>query len=905
MRLISTHSYFGPNRYVNKSAIRFLLDVSENQPFQLRQDFAQQLALEIPESKKHLDAFYKFTDSGHTKIENIESILIELFHSIIIRLFSFIDENVNFLECKTSHDIGQLQLLYTCDDLDAGLQAGELALKILDNVFVSLNGQEATVKDFILPDRIQKFTDQVLSRQYDLTAKAILKTAKNRQIPVFELTKWPFSKQPEQTAHFSNGLFQLGHGCHQKLIKGTLTNSIASQDYSKLNNRQIVFDLLSAKQLPFPAYDNESTNINSLRRVLRSVNKIGYPVVLKTRHSIPAVGSMVKLKTDNDVVEAYQYLSHFDRHVIVHKFIEGQNYRLLVINNEVVAACKYHPNLLVGDGIHTLNQLLQNYCNSNNTNPANQPSSNHSFNTTTAHLIRKGIDPDKIPARNELIPLHVYPDNLIRIHQKDVLRIINDQTARLAVKAAEACSLPVLGIDLISADITQHPEQSNTFITAIDPAPDLTMHCLENEHVPVHAAGRFLSYLFPNKTTGRIPIVAVTGTNGKTTTCRMVTNILKTAGLKPGLACTDGVYLNDKRINEHTSSGISGAMNVFTSRNIDAAVLETSRGTLLQKGLAFDYCNVAACTNIANDHLGIEGIETLDQMANLKRVVVESARDWVVLNAEDQNCLSMIPHLKCKTLCLVSLTPSNPVLSAHIEQGNPAVFLQQQKPYPRIMIALNNSLAPLLSVEEMPASWQGKALHNIANAMFAAAIALGLNISINDIKKALCSQGSSIVETPGRLNLFDTLPFKVILDYAHNGHGLNALSHFIRNIECRGKKILVLFFRDNMRENDVLEAAEAVADNFDLYICRDSANDENEYTGNTANFLRQCLIQKGVAETQAIVIADPRKALNFALKTAQANDLIVYNTGPKAKIVWQQLEEYQKSHFPDRVNSKT
>ncbi len=885
MRVISTHSYFGPNPYINKAAIRFLIDASENHSVKHSEELLQQLVIEIPESKNLLDKFYQLPISGQVEIDRVESLLISLFKTILTQILAYIDIAVDGFDFESKADHDHLELLYSCDNLAVGLQAGELTISILNHLFVSNNEEQSVDKDFSVHQRILGFFDQTLAQQYDLSAKAIIKYAKQNNIPVVELSRWPFSAQAQQTALLNKDILQLGYGCHQKLIQGTLTNAVSSLDISRLTNRQTLLTLLFASGVPLPGFDVESSNINSARRAVRCANKVGYPVMMRTCQCISTVGSVFNVSSEQKVIQAYQYLSKYDRHVVVQKHIETQQYWLLVIDHQVVAACEYQPGQLIGDGLQTIKQLIKNAFEKSN--------QDHVLDTIAVNLSKNGIDPGKIPVKNELIPLHWYCQQPSLINQRDVLNIVHEEVVQLAVQVSKVCKLPIAGIELSSADISLATEPGNTVVLSVDPAPDLAIHRVADERLPLQAASRLLTYLFP-ETTGRIPIVAVTGTNGKTTTCRMVANILKTAGFKPGLACTDGVYLNDQRINKHTSSGIGGALNVFTSREINAAVLETSRGTLLQKGLAFDYCSVAACTNIANDHLGLNGIETLDQMAQLKRVVLESAHDWVVLNAEDPNCLAMIPHLNCETICLVSLASNNPVMIAHMEQGGPAVFLQQHNHQLQIMVVQNNVHTQLL-VEQIPASWHGKAIHNIENAMFAIAIALGLKIAVEDIKKSLYSQGTSIEETPGRLNLYDKFPFKVILDYAHNGHGLQALCSVIRKLNCQGNKILVLFFRDNMREEDVLEAAEAVAEDFDLYICRDSANDEDEYTGATASFLKKCLIQKGVEEKRVMVIPDPLKALDYALKIAKPKDLIVYNTGPQAKVVWQQLEEFREN----------
>ncbi len=373
----------------------------------------------------------------------------------------------------------------------------------------------------------------------------------------------------------------------------------------------------------------------------------------------------------------------------------------------------------------------------------------------------------------------------------------------------------------------------------------------------------------------------------------MVAGILQQAGLKVGLACTDGIYLDGKRVTDRLSSGIGGALSVLTQGMVDVAVLEASRGSLLLHGLAFDKSTVAACTNIANDHLHSMGIETLDQMAEIKRIVVETAQHCTVLNADDRRCLDMRPFLQSSKLCLLSMQADNPEVQEHLKQGGTAVYLQNNDGVQLIMLAEKEQHYALIDVCQTPATWQGKARHNIENAMFAAAICHAMDIPAEMIRRALKTQGTTLIETPGRLNLYEQLPFPIILDYAHNAHGLNVLCRFLDEFACTGRKVLVLFYRDGVREQDILDAAETVAGQFDIYICRDSASPDQEYTGITSNLLKTSLMHFGVAEQHIQVIPEPEKALDYALTLCQKGDLLTYITGPMVFKVWEQLEQFK------------
>jgi len=474
------------------------------------------------------------------------------------------------------------------------------------------------------------------------------------------------------------------------------------------------------------------------------------------------------------------------------------------------------------------------------------------------------------------------------------LDAISPSTQDAAVAAARCFALPIAVVELVTTDPSVSLADSGGAFVGLDPAPDLAAYLVGKERIPVKAARRLLAQLFPPGTDGRIPVCAVTGTNGKTTTSRMAAKILQQAGYRVGLACTDGVYVNGNRVVEGTASGISGALAVFLSRDVDLAVLETSRGTLVSKGLAFDRCDAAACTNIASDHLDDEGIETLEQLANLKRLVVESATRCAVVNADDPLCVAMLPYVTAEHTCLTSTTNASAPLASHVEGGGQAIVLESAVNSRSIRLRDKEGSAAIIEPEKIPATWNGAAQHNVENAMFASALTLGLGVSAHIVRAALEQFSASVDETPGRINIYDKLPFRVILDFAHNPHGMRALCEFVQKLDPAGRRHLVVYWtRNTPRETDLKEAMKTVAPVFDRFICRDAAGTAEESEGRTARRVEQALIGAGVPPEAVRVIPNFETAIETALHEAAPGDLVVIITGSKASDVWRQVDTHR------------
>jgi cyanophycin synthetase len=404
--------------------------------------------------------------------------------------------------------------------------------------------------------------------------------------------------------------------------------------------------------------------------------------------------------------------------------------------------------------------------------------------------------------------------------------------------------------------------------------------------------------LFPAGAPSRVPIAAVTGTNGKTTTARMLAHITKMAGYTPGLTTTDGVYIDGQRTVEGDMTGPVSARMVLSDPQIDIAVLETARGGLLRAGMGVREVNVGAVLNIQSDHLGMKGIDTLEQLAEVKRVVVEVATDCAVLNADDPNVLKMSGYTDAKVICYVTMNPSHALVREHIRAGGRACALEGGVNGQMITLYDKGSHIPLLWTHLIPATLEGRALHNVQNAMTAAAMAFSLGIKLDAIRQGLRTFDTTFYQAPGRMNVFNEHPFKVLFDYGHNAHAVGVMADLAQRLDVTGRRIIVMAGPGDRRDEDLLAIADAVAGRFDHYVCRRDDSLRGRDGDAVPLILSRRLKEKGVPETQISIIPDEQEAIDAALRMGRPGDLLLIFADALTRS-WKQVIKFRPEGSPE------
>jgi cyanophycin synthetase len=454
--------------------------------------------------------------------------------------------------------------------------------------------------------------------------------------------------------------------------------------------------------------------------------------------------------------------------------------------------------------------------------------------------------------------------------------------------------LDVGGVDFLTSDITKSYKDVGGAIVEVNAAPGFRMHVAPSEGKPRDVSGKVMDMLFPPGTQSRIPIGAITGTNGKTTTSRMLAHIMKSSGKIVGMTSTDGVYVDGKLTVKGDMTGPASAQMVLRDPSVDFAVMETARGGLVRSGLGYQRCDVSACLNVASDHLGMGGINTLEELAVVKRVVVETATDTVVLNADDMHCLRMADFCHATHICYVTMNSDHPLVKEHIRAGGRAVVLEKAMNGDMITIYAKGLHMPVLWSHLIPATLEGKALYNVQNAMFACAMAYAFGLDLDNIRHGLRTFDSSFFQAPGRTNVYDEHPFKVILDYGHNPAAIAAMGDLVDRLDVHGRRIAVAAMPGDRRDEDIVDGAKALAGHFDHYFLKPDDDRRGRGEMEVPNMLRDVLLQQGVSDSQITLVGSEVEAIDRGLETAQPGDLLVVFADELARS-WKQIIYFKKA----------
>jgi cyanophycin synthetase len=893
MRIVSTNVYVGPNLFARFRVIRHVLDLGELEHWptvKLGDAFVQPLLEFLPGLHEHGCSYREPGGFVRRMHEDQGTWLGHVMEHVAIELQNIAASPVTFGRTRSiDGQPGFYNMVYQYHDEAVGLEAGVLALKLLLSLLPEELGTEARPPaDWDFAEQRDRFIRFAQSRALGPSTASLVNAAIERDIPWLRLNRY--------------SLVQFGHGRFQQRIQATTTGRTGNIAVELAGDKEETNGILRDLGLPVP----EQRIVRSAEDAVRAAERIGYPVVLKPLSGNHGRGVSINLKTPEDVSVAFEKASEHGRSIIVEAYIVGFDHRLLVVNGQLVAAAKREPGHVVGDGRHTIAELVDLV----NADPRRgvgheKVLTRLEFDHQAERLLSKlGYDHTTVPAKGETVYLRSTANLSTGGTAKDVTDIIHPDNREMAIRAVEAVGLDIGGVDFLTNDIALSYQEAGGAICEVNAGPGFRMHVAPSEGTPRDVAGPVIDMLFPPGTPTRIPIAAVTGTNGKTTTSRMLAHILKMSGFTVGMTSTDGVYIDGKLTVAGDMTGPKSAQMVLRDPAIDAAVMETARGGMLRSGLGYNRCNVAACINVSGDHLGLRGIDTLEQLAEIKRVPIEIAKDAAVLNADDPLCLQMADYTQARRLCYVTMNSSHGLVKQHIRAGGQAFVLEEAMNGHMITIYDGEAHTPLLWTHLIPATIEGRALHNVQNAMFAAALAYNMSIGIEDIRHGLRTFDSTFFQAPGRMNIFDEHPFKVILDYAHNAAAVQAICELADRFDIDGRRIIVLAAPGDRRDEDILDIARIAAGHFDYYICRRDDNPRGRGAEEVPKMLKKSLLEHGVPAESIEIIADEQEATNRGLQLAGAGDLLLV-LGDNVKRTWKQIIYFNSGALPDDAGSKT
>ena len=862
MRILNRNVYVGPSQYAKFPVIRLELDlgVLEQWPTaKLGGGFVDALVAALPGLAEHGCSYREPGGFLRRMREGEGTWLGHVLEHVAIELQNVAGEDVTFGKTRSISDDrpGVYSVVYEYAQREEGIAAGELALKLLDSLLPA-ELRTATDDSWNWEDERDGFIRYAQRRALGPSTASLVKAAVDRGIPWLRLNE--------------QSLVQLGHGKYQQRIQATVTGRTPHISVELASDKEETNKILGSLGLPVPRQEL----VQSADAAWRAARRLGGAVVLKPYNGNHGRGITINIREEDEVRAAFEAAREHSRSVIVETYLAGDDHRLLVVNGELIAATRRTPGHVVGDGTSTVEQLIDIV----NSDP--RRGVGHEKVLTKLKLDREaelmlervGYTAESVPQVGEIVPLRSTANLSTGGTATDVTDIIHPDNRAMAERAVRAIGLDVGGVDFLSTNIAESYKSIGGGICEVNAAPGFRMHIAPSEGTPRDAAGPVIDMLFPAGAPSRVPIAAVTGTNGKTTTARMLAHIAKMAGYTPGLTTTDGVYIDGQRTVEGDMTGPVSARMVLADPQIDLAVLETARGGLLRSGMGVGEVDVGAVINVASDHLGLKGIDTLEQLAEIKRIVVEVARDCAVLNADDPNVLKMSAYTDAKVICYVTMNPSHPLVREHIRAGGRACALEQGVNGHMITLYDKGSHIPLMWTHLIPATLEGRALHNVQNAMVAASMAFSMGMKLDAIRHGLRTFDTTFFQAPGRMNVYNEHPFKVVMDYAHNAHAVGVMADLAQRLDA-SRRIVVVAGPGDRRDEDLREIANVVAGKFDHYVVRRDDSLRGRDGDEVPRIIAKALQAAGVDEAAISVIPDEQQAIDAALRMGQPGDLVL------------------------------
>ncbi|NLG24616.1 MAG: cyanophycin synthetase [Clostridiales bacterium] len=660
----------------------------------------------------------------------------------------------------------------------------------------------------------------------------------------------------------------LGTGCHARRVEAAMTDAAPAIAVDTAADKHLTKRLLAELGLPVPCGEL----VYSADAAGRAAGEIGYPVVVKPADSNHGNGVSLNLQCAEQVAAAFEAASQFGDSAIVERYVEGRDWRVLVVGGRVSAVAERRAPHVVGDGASTVAALVE----AENKNPLRGVGHQRPLTAIPLDeaaldaLAEQGLTLDSTPAAGRAVALRKNANLSTGGTARACPGELHPANARLAVRAAQALGLDIAGIDLCAPSIDRPIEETGGAILEVNAGPGLRMHLAPSEGPPADVAGDIVSMLFPDNHPHSVPIVSITGTNGKTTTARLVAHALSLQGLAVGLATTDGAYAGGERLLDGDCSGSDSAQLLLRHRAVEAAVLETARGGIVKRGLGYDLADVGVVTNLGDDHLGLDGIHTMRDLAHVKSLVVEAVKPdgRAVLNADDPMVEFFLQRARCKAI-LFGWDARGPHLSRHLARGGDAVFVEREG----IWLRRGGRRSPVARVDAIPIAFGGTAACNVENAMAAAGALMALGMEGAAIGAALCSFLPDEAHSRGRFNLFSVGEARVMLDYGHNPDGYAQAIAFLERQGAR-RLVGVIGVPGDRRDDAIERIGRLCGRRFHRLIVKEDQDLRGRAPGDVAARLCAAAREAGGPALPIDIIPSELAALSRALDEARPGDLI-------------------------------
>ncbi len=847
MKILSIQALRGPNIWSvrRKKLIQMRLDLEEmeQRPSNLVDGFAERLEAMFPTMYEHRcsegvpGGFFTRVRRGTWMGHVIEHIALEI--------QTLAGMETGFGRTRETKTPGIYNVVFSYSEESVGLFAGEAAVRIAEAL---ISGDEYDVAADI--QRMREIREDV---RLGPSTSSLVDEAVSRDIPWIRLG--------------TNSLIQLGYGVNQVRFQATITDKTSNIAVDIACNKELTKKMLYNAAIPVAKGDI----VIDEEDLQKCIDRIGFPIVIKPLDGNHGKGASINVKTWEDAVEGLAHAKKYSRKVIVERFITGYDFRVLVINNRVVAAAQRVPAHVKGDGLNTIEKLieLENQDPRRGYGHENVLTEITVDRDTTDLLSKMGYTLETIPKKGEVVYLKSTANLSTGGTSIDVTDMMHPENIFLSERISRVIGLDVCGIDIMAENLTQPLKENGGVILEVNAAPGFRMHLAPSEGLPRNVAAPVIDMLYPPGKPSRIPIIGVTGTNGKTTTTRLIAHIVKNMGYRVGFTTSDGIYVQNHMLEKGDTTGPYSAEFILKDPTVDFAVLETARGGILRAGLGFSRCDIGVITNIQEDHLGLNDINTLEDVARVKSVVVKSVKKdgWAVLNAEDEYCVKVASELDCN-IAYFSLDENNPVIKKHCKTGGVAAIYENGF----VTIKKGDWKIRVEKVTTIPLTLGGKARFMIANVLAATLAGYLYGFKTEDMRLSLETFIPSAAQTPGRMNIFNFKEFKVMIDFAHNPAGYRAVEDFLSQIDSPHKVGIIAGVGDR-RDQDITDCGAIAARMFDHIIIRQ----EKHLRGRTEEEIIN-LILKGINSVDKKItyeiIPKEIEAIKHAISTAQPGTFI-------------------------------
>lgn len=868
IRILETLVLKGPNDWSYRPCVWMRIDLGpyRDRPSNTIDGFAARLREVLPSlvehhcSEGHRGGFLERVDDGTWLGHVAEHVAIEIQQLVGIP--------VTFGRTRETRTPGVYNLVYEMEEERVGVRAGKLALDVVE----WCAGEDL---DLDLPERIDDL--KRLREKWALgpSTRSIVDAGVARGVPYLRLN--------------DRSLVMLGTGVHQRRIQATIASTTAHLGVEIAGDKDTTKRLLADHGVPVPkgqiAEDED--------HAMDIAERLGWPVVVKPLDASHGRGVLTNIRSERELRAAYQAALQFRDEAIVEQFLEGFDFRFVVVNGKFICAAQRVPAYVVGDGRRSIQELVDEV----NQDPRRGIGHEKVLTRieveeqTLALLARRDLTPASVPAAGETVYLKSTANLSTGGIARDVTDTVHPSNIHLMERVARIVGLDIAGIDVIAQTVEKPLGETGGGIVEVNAAPGFRMHVAPAEGTPRDVAGAVLDMLYPPGTPSRIPIVSVTGTNGKTTTTRLLAHIARYAGHHVGLTTTEAVYVGSELIIKGDCTGPASAQAVLRDPTVTFAALETARGGLLRFGLGYDWANVGVVTNVAADHLGIRGIDTIEDLARVKSLVTERVfPDGVaVFNAEDASTPWLAGRTKAR-VAYFSLDPQNARFREHVEAGGLGAVMDR---HDTLCLYQKTLRIPLAHARQIPITFDGKARFNIANALAASLAAFAAGIELDDIRGGLTTFHPTPFQTPGRANLYEFRDFRVMIDYCHNPHAMEQVGPFLSAMK-KARLICVLNAPGDRRLEDYEEMGRAAAPHFDHVILRDDEDLRGREPGEVSGYLKDSLVKHGLAAGRIEIVKSESEAVRHALAMARRDDLVVVFADRISKVAAQVDFERQK-----------